>query len=88
MSKKKHHINLDYKQSLIDIDKIDPSPFQVRKYFDPDKLKELGESIQREGLIEPIVVRLKLKGRRYEIIAGERRFRAILVYASLEAIPA
>ena len=53
MSKKKHHINLDYKQNFIDIDKIDPSPFQVRKYFDQDKLKELGESIQREGLIGP-----------------------------------
>ena len=86
MSKKKHHINLDYKQSFIDIDKIDPSPFQVRKYFDQDKLKELGESIQREGLIEPIVVRRK--GSRYEIIAGERRFRAVRDYTNLKTIPA
>jgi len=36
---------------------IDPSPFQHRKYFDKDKLKELAANIQREGLIEPIVVR-------------------------------
>jgi len=86
MSKKKQHINLDYKQSFIDIDKIDPSPFQVRKYFDQDKLKELGESIQREGLIEPIVVRRK--GRRYEIIAGERRFRAVRDFTEMKAIPA
>ncbi|GAH66686.1 unnamed protein product, partial [marine sediment metagenome] len=43
MSKKKHHINLDYKHSLIDVKKIDPSPFQVRKYFDQDKQRELGE---------------------------------------------
>lgn len=50
MSKKKHNINLDSKQSFIDIDKIDLSPFQVRKYFDQNKLKELGESIQREDL--------------------------------------
>ena len=71
---------------LIDIKKIDPSPFQVRKYFDQVKLKELGESIQREGLIEPIVVRLK--GRRYEIIAGERRFRAIRDYTNLKTIQA
>ena len=39
-------------QRLIDINKIDPSPFQVRKYFDEDKLKELGESIQQEGSIK------------------------------------
>ena len=70
----------------IAISKIDPSPFQVRKYFDQDKLKELGESIQREGLIEPIVVRLK--GRRYEIIAGERRFRAIRDFTDWKTIPA
>ena len=70
----------------IDINKIDPSPFQVRKYFNQVKQKELGESIQREGLIEPIVVRLK--GRRYEIIAGERRFRGIRDYANLKTIPA
>ncbi len=86
MSNKKHHINLDYKQSFIDIDKIDPSPFQVRKYFDQDKLKELGESIQGEGLIEPIVVRRK--GRRYEIIAGERRFRAVRDFTEMKTIPA
>ena len=41
MPKKKHHINLDYKHGLIDVNKSDPSPFQVRKYFDQDKLKEL-----------------------------------------------
>ena len=70
----------------IDINKIDPSPFQVRKYFNQVKQKELGESIQRTGLIEPIVVRLK--GRRYEIIAGERRFRAIRDFTDWKTIPA
>ena len=70
----------------IDTNKIDPSPFQVQKYFNQVKQKELGESIQREGLIEPIVVRLK--GRLYEIIAGERRFRAIRDFTDLKTIPA
>ncbi len=70
MSKKQHNIKPDYKHRVIDVKKIDPSPFQVRKYFDEDKQKELAESIKREGLIEPIVVRRK--GRRYEVIAGER----------------
>ena len=86
MTKKQHNIKLDYKHSLIDVKKIDPSPFQVRKYFDEDKQKELAESIKREGLIEPIVVRRK--GRRYEVIAGERRFRAVRDFTEMETIPA
>ncbi|RLC29032.1 hypothetical protein DRH13_06300, partial [Candidatus Woesebacteria bacterium] len=84
--KKQHNIKLDYKHSLIDIKNIDPSPFQVRKYFDVDALKELAASILREGLIEPIVVRRE--GRRYEIIAGERRFRAVRDFTEMETIPA
>ena len=86
MPKKRPNIKLDYKHGLIDVNKIDPSPFQVRKYFDQDKQKELAESIQREGLIEPIVVRRK--GRRYEIIAGERRFRAVRDFTEMKTIPA
>jgi len=86
MSNKKHTVKLDYEHGLIDVKKIVPFPFQVRKYFDEAKLKDLGESIQREGLIEPIVVRRK--GRRYEIIAGERRFRAVRDYTETETIPA
>jgi hypothetical protein len=42
---------LDWVQKLIDIRDIDPSPYQRRRYFDEDKLKELAASIQREGLI-------------------------------------
>ena len=87
MQKKKHHLNLDYEHGLIDIKKIDPSfPFQVRKYFDVDTLKELAANILREGLIEPIVVRRK--GRRCEIIAGERRFRAVRDFTEMKTIPA
>ena len=70
----------------LDLKDIDPSPFQVRKYFNEDKQKELAESIKREGLIEPIVVRRKGKG--YELIAGERRFRAVRDFTDMKTIPA
>lgn len=56
------------------IDKIKPNPNQPRKNVDEDKLRELAESIKKSGLIEPIVVRTVKGG--YEIIAGERRWRA------------
>jgi len=69
------HSELDYIQTAIDIRKIDPSPYQHRRHFDvedllgrEDKLKELAASIQREGLIEPIIVRPIDK--RYQLIAG------------------
>ena len=65
---------------------VDPSPFQVRKFFHEDNQRELAESIKREGLIEPIVVRRK--GRRYEIIVGERRFRALRDHTEMKTIPA
>jgi len=74
-------------QKNIDLKLIDPSPFQVRKYSDEDKAKELAASIKREGLIEPIVVR-RLKGGRYEIIAGHRRVQAVRDYTDWKTIPA
>ncbi len=86
MSKKQHNIELDYILRVIDLKKIDPSPYQVRKHFDEDKLKELAATIRREGLIGPIMVRLK--GGRYELIAGERRLRADRDYMGIKAIPA
>ena len=73
-------------QKIINLQDIDPSPYQRRRYFDQDKLKELAASIQREGLIEPIVVRRK--SGRYELIAGERRLLAIRDYTELETIQA
>ena len=60
--------------SEIDIDNIKPNPFQPRKKFDEEKLKELSESIKEHGLLQPIVV-IKKKGH-YVLIAGERRLRA------------
>jgi len=82
------HSGLDYIQSVIDVRKIDPSPspYQHRRHFDEDKLRELAASIQREGLIEPIVVRAKRD--RYELIAGERRFRAVRDFNEMETIQA
>ena len=59
----------------IDISKIFPNKKQPRKNFENKELKELSESIKNQGLIQPIVVRETLSNM-YEIIAGERRWRA------------
>jgi len=77
---------LDYRQAVIELKKIDPSPYQHRRHVDEDTLRELAASIQREGLIEPIVVRAK--GDRYELIAGERRFRAVRDFTQMGTIQA
>lgn len=58
----------------IDINEIKPNASQPRKNFDEDKLEELAESIDQHGLIQPIVLRAAKHG--YEIVAGERRWRA------------
>jgi ParB family chromosome partitioning protein len=58
----------------IDINKIDPNPFQPRKNFDEESLKELSMSIKNQGLLQPILV--IENGNRYTLIAGERRLRA------------
>jgi len=80
------HSEPHYIQGVIDLQKIDPSPYQHRRHFDEDKLRELAASIQREGLIEPIVVRSIDK--RYQLIAGERRFRAVRDFTEMETIQA
>ena len=61
----------------IQIDKIKPNPYQPRKKFDENALKELSESIARHGLIQPIIV--VEKDGEYMLIAGERRFRATIL---------
>ncbi|MBO7551004.1 MAG: ParB/RepB/Spo0J family partition protein [Fibrobacter sp.] len=58
----------------IDVNLIDPNPFQPRKIFSDDELVELAETIEQHGLIQPIIVRKV--GDRYQIISGERRTRA------------
>ena len=71
--------DLDLKQetsgkNLIPINEISLSKFQIRKKFDEEKLKELSESIIKNGLLQPIIVR---KGKKnFELVAGERRLKA------------
>lgn len=60
----------------VDITKITPNRFQPRKVFDPEAIKELAETIQTHGLLQPIILR-EYEPAKYEIIAGERRFRAV-----------
>ena len=62
--------------AIISTEKIVPNRYQPRKVFDESKIKELAQSIKEHGLLQPIVVRPIEEGM-YEIIAGERRFRAI-----------
>ncbi|WP_086276166.1 ParB/RepB/Spo0J family partition protein [Campylobacter vicugnae] len=72
----------------IEIDRIKPNPFQPRKNFSDEALKELSQSIERHGLIQPIIV-IK-KGDDFTLIAGERRLRAskLLGFSKIKAIVA
>ena len=72
-------------EAEIDIDLIDPNPQQPRTRFASSDLEELTQSIRVNGVVQPIVVRSK--GARYEIVAGERRWRASQM-AELRRIPA
>ena len=58
----------------VEVDRITPSPFQPRRTFDEAKIEELASSIRNQGIIQPLVVRRNGDG--YELIAGERRWRA------------
>jgi ParB family chromosome partitioning protein len=55
---------------------VHPCPFQPRKDFTKEALQELADSIREQGIIQPLIVRLRPKGEGYELIAGERRWRA------------
>lgn len=68
----------------VPIDSIDPNPLQPRSIFQQDRLRELADSIRVNGIIQPIIVRRK--GERFELIAGERRWRAARE-ASLTEVP-
>ena len=59
---------------VIDIDLIDPSPVQPRSHFDEGSLEELARSIRENGVVQPLL--LRRKGHRFELVAGERRWRA------------
>jgi ParB family chromosome partitioning protein len=60
---------------LVDINAVASNPFQPRQAFDKDEIKNLAQSIEKQGLLQPILLRKKEGG--YEIISGERRFRAM-----------
>lgn len=69
----------------IPLSQLRPNPYQPRKTFDEDSIRELAESVKQHGVIQPIIVRSVLRG--YEIIAGERRYRASVLCGN-EKIPA
>lgn len=69
----------------IDLDLIEPSSVQPRTHFDEAKLEELAQSIRSNGIVQPILVRRR--GGRYQLIAGERRWRAAQ-RAGLQRVPA
>jgi ParB family chromosome partitioning protein len=69
------------------IEQITPNPNQPRRFFDKEKLKELSDSIKEKGLLQPILVRPSAsKSNAYEIVAGERRWRASQL-AGLHEVP-
>lgn len=69
----------------LDVDLLLPGKYQPRKDMSPEALEELAESIKAQGVIQPIVVR-KISDDKYEIIAGERRWRAAQI-AKLDKVP-
>jgi ParB family chromosome partitioning protein len=71
----------------ISLDEITPNPRQPRVNFDPDKLRELADSILEHGVIQPLVVTPTDDGAGYQIIVGERRWQAARL-AGLDTVPA
>ena len=102
LAKKVSILNLDQKESedsLLDIDtyrdgvlynvpieKINPNPNQPRKYFDPEALEELAQSIKQKGVLQPVIITTDER-REIHLVAGERRYRAAKD-AGLHKIPA
>lgn len=78
-------MNTEQKVLQVAIEDIIPNRFQPRLAFDEEGLKELSESIKQHGIIQPLV--LRRLGNKYEIIAGERRFKAATM-AGLKQVPA
>lgn len=69
----------------LNLDEIEPNPFQPRRVFDEEKLRELATSVREHGVLQPLIVRRRGAG--YQIVAGERRWRAARL-AGLKAVPA
>lgn len=72
-------------QLMIPVKEIRPNPYQPRKYFDEEKLNELAQSIKEHGIFQPLILKKSIQG--YEIVAGERRYRAATIIG-LEEVPA
>ncbi len=70
---------------MVKLAQVEPNPAQPRREFDPEALSELAESIRTHGILQPLAVR-RVAGDRYQIIAGERRWRAARE-AGVEKIP-
>jgi ParB-like partition proteins len=79
------NVNNVSRETLIHISDIEPNKSQPRKCFDEDSLQELADSIKQYGIIQPLI--LQKKEKYYEIIAGERRWRAARL-AGLKEVPA
>lgn len=81
--------NIDDENSIkfVNINNIKPNEKQPRKIFDKEKLEELADSILAHGVIQPVVLRKASEGKGYELVAGERRWRAARI-AGLKEIPA
>lgn len=78
--------NKDSELKKLAVEKISKGKYQPRLNIDPDALQELADSIKAQGLVQPVVVR-RIEGGNYELIAGERRWRASQI-AGLHTIPA
>ena len=72
------------KELFVKVTEIEPNPDQPRKYFDEEQLNELAESIRQYGVLQPLLVQKKRD--HYEIVAGERRWRAARI-AGVEKVP-
>lgn len=72
--------------ATVPIETIAPNPYQPREIFDEESISELAQSIKQKGLLQPLLVRRSAHGAHYELIAGERRFRAAKL-AGLPAVP-
>ena len=77
--------NMEKEIIEVSLDDIIPNRFQPRLAFDEDALNELAKSIRQHGIIQPLV--LRKVGNKYEIIAGERRYKASFI-AGLTKVPA
>ncbi|MDX1923869.1 MAG: ParB/RepB/Spo0J family partition protein [Rickettsiaceae bacterium] len=71
---------------MVNIKNIEPNKFQPRKMFDEDTIAELASSIAQHGIIQPIITRKIPESNKYQIIAGERRWRAALL-VGLDEVP-